>query len=511
MQDATAATVEDEDLPARTSRLDRRRAAAAGCPEVASEAGHPSPAPSAPDRILLSGYARTRLFCTFATMAPILLSGLVVSAWLPAASIVVWTAVALCAHALLAVLCLCFRGPNPIETRLWASLFVFAELLCGLSWAGLLILLSPERGIDPAVPQLAVMLFVVAAGTTFAAALPAAATAATAPVALTMVALLAQRHAPLYLVLAFLAIGTEILFLSLSQRLHRSMRNGLSHRAEQARLAGQLAAARAASKQSLRIADEANLARSRFLASVNHELRTPLNAILGFSELMKNEVLGPMQNGTYRDYAGDIHASGSHLLSLIDEVLDFSGLEAGRYELDEAPVDLGEIVVACEMSVATRVRQRAQRLTIEIEPNLPKLRADPRGIRQIALNLLSNANKFAPAEGEIIVRVGWTAGGGQYVSVSDNGPGIPATEIPTILSPFGRGETSIRMAEPGIGIGLPIAVAITALHGGTFELSSTSGEGTTALACFPRSRVLVQDPATPAATEDNVLLWRSAS
>jgi len=511
MQGPTTATVDYRDITPPAGHPDRRRAVASGCPEVASVSSHPNLDASGSDRILLSGYARTRLVCSLATMAVILLSGLLVSAWMPAASIVVWTSVALCAHGLLAVLCLCFRAPNAVATRLWTGLFGLAELLGGLSWAWLLTLLSPDKGIDPVVLQLAVMLLVIAAGTTFAAALPAAATAATAPVTLAMVVLLAQRHEPLYLVLAVLAVAAEILFLSLSQRLHRSMRDSIADRAEQARLAGELATARAASKQSQRIADEANLARSRFLATVNHELRTPLNAILGFSEVMKDEVLGPMQNGTYREYAGDIHASGSHLLSLIDEVLDYSGLEAGRYELDEAPVDLGEVVAACEATIAARARQRSLNVALEVEPDLPKLRADRHGIRQIVLNLLSNAVKFAPTESTIIVRVGWTAGGGQYVSVSDTGPGIPAAEIPTILSPFGQGETPMRMAEPGIGMGLPIAMAITALHGGTFELSSTPGEGTTALACFPRSRVLVPDTATPTLTEGNVLLWRSAS
>ncbi|MCX5568721.1 MULTISPECIES: sensor histidine kinase [Kaistia] len=511
MQGLTTATFEQEDLPHPSGCHERRRAAASACPEVAFKTGAPAPDSSAINRILLAGYARTRLLCGLVGIGATLLAGFLVSAWLPPASTVVWTAVALCAQTLLTVLCLCFRKPNGLSSRLWTSLFVFAEWLCGLSWAWLLVLLVPEQRVDPAVLQLGVMLAVISAGTTFAAALPAAATAATAPVALTMVVLFAARQAPLYLVLAFLAIATEILFLSLSQRLHRSLRNGVADRTERARLTGELTAARAAAAHSLRIADEANRVRSRFLATVNHELRTPLNAILGFSEVMKNEVLGPMQNGTYRDYAADIHASGSHLLALIDEVLDFSGIEAGRYEREEIPVDLAEIAASCEATVAARALERGQRLTVEAEPDLPKLRADPRGLRQILLHLLSNAVKFAPADGEITVRVGWTAGGGQYVSVSDNGPGIPAAELATVLSPFGRGDHPVRMATPGLGMGLPIAAAITALHGGRFELRSVLGEGTTALATFPRSRVLVPEPMAAAEREGNVLLWRSAS
>ncbi|MFC5515504.1 HAMP domain-containing sensor histidine kinase [Kaistia terrae] len=292
----------------------------------------------------------------------------------------------------------------------------------------------------------------------------------------------------------------------------RCIRSERVHQAEQARLAFELAAAQATSKHSLRIADEANLARTRFLATMNHELRTPLNAILGFSEVMMSEVLGPMHNPAYRDYAGDIHASGRHLLGLINEILDLSGLEAGRYALNEGAVDLAEVLIACEALVGPRARNRGLQILVEIEPALPKLRADPGGIRQIALNLLSNAVKFTPTGGEIFIRAGWTAGGGQYISIRDNGPGIAVAEIATVMSPFGQGESTIRMAEPGAGMGLPIVEAITRLHGGTFELRSSVGDGTEALACFPRSRVIeTESPAieTPLA-EETEILWRAA-
>lgn len=515
MQGLTAATVNGEQTTLACGRPERRRAVAGGPRILNAQAPSTSLQDSDLDRALLAGYARSRLVGSLAMTALVLLAAYLASTWLPAASIVIWTVVALCAHALLGVLCLSFRAPTPnlIETRLWKGLFVFAESLGGLSWVGLLMLLSPEQGTDPAVFQFCTMLVVVAAGSTLAANLPSAATAATAPVALAMVALFALRHEPLFIALASLSIAIEIFFLSLSlsQRLRNAAHGLLKRDAEQARLAADLASARAGSEQSLRMADEANLARSRFLATMNHELRTPLNAILGFSEVMKNEVLGPMQNATYREYASDIHASGGHLLSLINEILDLSGLEAGRYELNEEPVDLAQIVADCEAFVASRARNRGLRLVVEIEPDLPKLRADPRGLRQVVLNLLSNAIKFTPTGGEILVRAGWTAGGGQYVSIRDNGPGIPATEMSIVLSPFGQGESTIRMAEPGAGMGLPIVEAITRLHGGTFELRSKLAEGTEAVACFPRSRVSEPEAPAPARAKENVLLWRSAS
>ncbi len=232
---------------------------------------------------------------------------------------------------------------------------------------------------------------------------------------------------------------------------------------------------------------------------MSHELRTPLNAILGFSEVMKNEVLGPMQNATYRGYAGDIHASGEHLLALINEILDLSRIEAGRYELNEEPVTLAHVIEDCENLVRLRARNKNLKLTQEMEPNLPRLWADERAVRQVVLNLLSNAIKFTPPGGEIAIKAGWTAGGGQYVSIRDNGPGIAEEELPIVMSAFGRGAIAIKSAEQGTGLGLPIVQAMMRMHDGTFELRSRLREGTEAIACFPRSRVM--DPLPPVIDE----------
>src|SRR5690606_17125570 len=176
--------------------------------------------------------------------------------------------------------------------------------------------------------------------------------------------------------------------------------------------------------------------KSRFLATMSHELRTPLNAILGFSEVMATEVLGPLENATYREYANDINGSGRHLLHLINEILDLSRIEAERYQLTEEPVSLESVVEECCHLMELRARNKDIRLIQQYEPTLPRLFADERSLRQITLNLLSNAIKFAPSGGEVLVRVGWTAGGGQYVAVKDNGPGIPDEEIPIVLSAF---------------------------------------------------------------------------
>jgi two-component system cell cycle sensor histidine kinase PleC len=271
----------------------------------------------------------------------------------------------------------------------------------------------------------------------------------------------------------------------------------LSFRSEKDALIAELETAKAMSDEARRRAEDANLAKSRFLASMSHELRTPLNAILGFSEVMANEVLGPMGNPNYRDYAADVHESGQHLLNLINEILDLSRIEAGRYQLNEEPVSLLAIVEdSCHM-MELRARNKDIRIVQDFEPALPRLFADERAVRQIALNLLSNAIKFTPTGGEVTVRVGWTAGGGQYVSVRDNGPGIPADEIPVVLSAFGQGTIAIKSAEQGTGLGLPIVQGLIAMHGGEFELNSRLREGTEAIAIFPPTRVMEELPAWP--------------
>jgi two-component system cell cycle sensor histidine kinase PleC len=239
---------------------------------------------------------------------------------------------------------------------------------------------------------------------------------------------------------------------------------------------------------------------------MSHELRTPLNAILGFSEVMKSEVFGPHAVPTYKEYAGDIHNSGVHLLNLINEILDLSRIEAGRYELNEEAASLTAIVEDCHHLLKLRAKNRGLVIHEVFEPDLPRLWADERAVRQICLNLLSNAIKFTPQGGEIWLKVGWTASGGQYLSVRDTGPGIPEDEIPIVLASFGQGSNAIKSAEQGTGLGLPIAKNLIDLHGGTFTLRSKLREGTEVIVTFPPERVMsalgpLEEPAPPIQAE----------
>src|SRR5690606_150174 len=172
------------------------------------------------------------------------------------------------------------------------------------------------------------------------------------------------------------------------------------------------------------------------------------------------------------------------------EILDLSRIEAGRYELNEEAVALAPIVEECQHLLNMRAKNRAITVHHAFEPDLPRLWADERAMRQICLNLLSNAIKFTPQGGEIWLKVGWTAAAGQYMSCKDNGPGIPEEEIPIVLASFGQGSTSIKSAEQGAGLGLPIAKSLIELHGGTFALKSKVRVGTEVIVTLPPERVM---------------------
>ncbi|MCC0029577.1 MAG: HAMP domain-containing histidine kinase [Brucellaceae bacterium] len=308
--------------------------------------------------------------------------------------------------------------------------------------------------------------------------------------------------APVQVMLAMMLIAGMPFFSFVAGRMYDAAWMFMSFSSEKDGLIAELETAKAHSDEARLRAEESNLAKSRFLASMSHELRTPLNAILGFSEVMANEVLGPLENATYKEYASDIHDSGNHLLKVINEILDLSRIEAGKREFEESSILIADVVDECARMVEMRTRGKGITLRQQAEKDMPPVWADQKAVRQIVLNLLSNAIKFTPTDGEILVRVGWTRNGGQYITVKDNGPGIPEEEIPVVLSAFGQGSIAIKSAEQGTGLGLPIVQALTALHGGTFRLRSKLREGTEAIVIFPANRTLTDASTAPAEADD---------
>ena len=239
------------------------------------------------------------------------------------------------------------------------------------------------------------------------------------------------------------------------------------------------------------VAELANASKSQFLANMSHELRTPLNAIIGFSEVMNGELFGPMENERYKDYVGDIHKSSSHLLSLINDILDLSKIEADRYELYEEELDVIEVIASCERMMRHRAEEAGVDLTVTVEAGLPLLMADKRALRQIILNLVSNAVKFTPKGGTIRLDTFMEPDDRMAFRVADTGVGMRKKDIPIALEPFRQiGKDSNVYSTEGTGLGLPLTRALARLHGASLVIESEPGEGTTITIRMPYSRVL---------------------
>ncbi|PLX39156.1 MAG: two-component sensor histidine kinase [Hyphomicrobiales bacterium] len=456
------------------------------------------------DRELTAMFARNHLAAAILLPALTIIIGVIAGIWMEKVIVISWASLTLAANAILLGTCRRFSQQplHQVELAKWRSKLTIASLLYSIAWIGYF-LLSSDTANSFEIFQFATMLVVVAVLTMLSSSLPVTSAAATIPITLATVAIYVAKQEVVYYIMAAMALGAQTFFIALGYRLYKSSLTTLEHRAEKDALIAELEQATAISDDSRRRAEEANLAKSRFLATMSHELRTPLNAILGFSEVIKNEILGPVENETYKEYISDIHSSGQHLLTLINEILDLSRIEAGRQKLVEEAVTLPYIVEDCVHMMSLKARGKDLQIIEQIEPDLPKLWGDERAIRQVILNVLSNAVKFTPAGGKIKAKVGWTAGGGQYVAVRDTGPGIPEDEIPIVLSAFGQGSLAQKSAEPGTGLGLPICQALINLHGGTFDLKSKLREGTEVLITFPPERVLdimptVEDRNRPA-------------
>ena len=234
----------------------------------------------------------------------------------------------------------------------------------------------------------------------------------------------------------------------------------------------------------------ADRAKSEFLAAMSHELRTPLNAVLGFSEVIKTETFGPVGSVQYRDYANDIHASGQHLLALINDILDLSKIESGKDELQNETLEVCEIISSVLKLVEHRAEQGNIKLELELPGHPPALRADERKLKQILVNLLSNAIKFTDAGGGVTLKTWCRVDSGYVFQITDTGIGIAPEDIPKALSRFGQIDGDVKSQYEGTGLGLPLTKALVELHGGVLDLQSEVGVGTTVTVRFPAVRVV---------------------
>jgi two-component system cell cycle sensor histidine kinase PleC len=501
--------------PQKPASVSSRRAAAQRVREARDKLTSTSGTRPAFDRELLRQYAQTRISASYVVMLLVASTGLLFAFSMEPVSAGAWTCGMLCIHAAIMRTCLRFLGePTSVTTtRTWRTRFVLLDLLYGLGWMAILI--HPALSSVSDTVMMFLMLLVIAVSSMLAANLPIAALAATVPVTVAIALNFLLRGSFDNYVLAALAVAAEGYFALLAHRLHSTTLATLEARAEKDALIGELEQAKSISDEARHRAESANVAKSRFLAQMSHELRTPLNAILGFSEVMKSEIFGGHAVPVYKEYSADIHNSGVHLLNLINEILDLSRIEAGRYELNEEAVSVVNVVADCHHLLKLRASSKDITIHEVFEQGMPRVWGDERAVRQVVLNLLSNSIKFTPQGGEIWLKVGWTASGGQYISVKDTGSGIAEDEIPIVLASFGQGSNSIKSAEQGAGLGLPIAKSLIDMHGGTFTLKSKLRIGTEVIVTFPPERVmsalapvaeeappLQPEPANPAVTDE---------
>jgi two-component system cell cycle sensor histidine kinase PleC len=237
-------------------------------------------------------------------------------------------------------------------------------------------------------------------------------------------------------------------------------------------------------------AEKANRSKSEFLANMSHELRTPLNAIIGFSDILGNQLFGPLGSEKYADYVGDIHKSGLHLLAVINDILDLAKAESGKLTLDERETDL----VACLNDCVRMCRVRADARSVDLVARIPRqpvmAMVDERLVAQIVINLLSNAIKFTSGGGHVRIGLSADPHDGILVEIHDTGIGIAPEDIERVMRPFEQVDATFTRAHDGTGLGLPLAKKLVELHGGTLSIESTLGRGTIASVRLPGSRLL---------------------
>jgi len=242
-------------------------------------------------------------------------------------------------------------------------------------------------------------------------------------------------------------------------------------------------------KQAKAEIDLAYRAKSQFLANMSHELRTPLNAIIGFSDMIRGEHAGSIGNPVYVQYANDINEAGGHLLTLINDILDLSKLEERAMDLDEQSVDAGRVVKSAIRIVRGRSDQAKIKLTTDLPTDIPAVIADELRLKQVIINLLSNAIKFSPGGSEVIVAVEASPVNGMAFKVMDRGIGISPDDIPIVLKPFGQVRGTLQQHVEGTGLGLSLSKNLIELHGGTIDIQSEKGKGTTVTVTLPPARL----------------------
>ena len=416
--------------------------------------------------------------------------------WHPAATLVAWAGATVFSWIVLMIVLRVFLNDSERDDYLveWTAGICAALLLATIAF----VLVAPVFWVDGDRLNNVLLYVVLAAGLACAGAqsapsIPVAATNI-APYAITLL-YLSLRHEPypMNFGMAFLLFCFVMLVLLYAKAVWQLTHEMLLLREERKDLIGRLEGALAEADAARGRAESASQAKSQFLANMSHELRTPLNAVIGFSEMIRDRVLGDAAVLRYSEYAGDVHNSATHLLNLINDILDLSKIEAGRLELHETRFDLARLGA----DTLQLMRQQAERRGVFLMQEGPRKLwafADQRALRQIFVNLLSNAVKFTPPAGEIVLRCASDACG-VTISVSDTGVGIRPEDVAGVMEVFRQGRHDIKSSpEEGTGLGLAIVKALTELHGGSVGIESALGKGTTVTVRLPAS-CLVENAA----------------
>lgn len=418
------------------------------------------------------------------------------AAWVPAEQLMYWFA-AVClssvrywaGHKFLEL-----KNPSPADVRKWH------HGLAAMTFASNAIWMYPEFAFYGTCSETGQMLFALVAGCSLAAGVAMLAPSgvmvwsAIVPYSAALILPPLLHGGAFHYGLALLGVGLSLFILHLARTMHIGARDLFLTREDKNELIEQLAAEKIESDKARRRAEAASQAKSEFLANMSHELRTPLNAILGFSEIMKGQVFGTLGSPQYVEYAGHIHGSGQHLLGLINDVLDLARIEAGRFVVRAVEINVREAATGALKLFEVRAGQSNIALKLDVEARLPLLLADERAMRQILLNLISNAVKFTPGGGTVNVFARRSALGGMELGVRDTGAGIDPADLDTVFEAFGQGRHDIAINEKGTGLGLPIVRGLVESHGGKVHLSSELGKGTTVTCYFPRERLTAPQP-----------------
>ena len=421
-----------------------------------------------------------------------LLMGLVALNWVPVATVMGWLVGVLGCHSVQLYLCNRYflQDRAKEEQSDWIGMISASELFQGMFWVLPLFFFWPEANALQRTFLFAGIMAVSVVRLLVVSNFMPVLVAGTGVISIGMALRCVAEGDIIYYALAGLIIMLEVFFLFVSRQLQDTARDRVIFRAEKEALIEELRQEKERAEDERRRAEDANRAKSAFLANMSHELRTPLNAIMGFSEVLENELFGPMQNKAYKDYAGDIHDSGRYLLTLINDILDLSRIEAGRRDIAEEPTNVRDCMDHARNMLVARATEKTITISADAPANLPKLLCDYRALNQIAINLLTNAVKFTPEYGKVSMTARIMPDGRMAFTVSDNGPGIPKSEQQQLLNAFARGAHATKQAIEGAGLGLPIVKGLLEIHGGSLDIKSEPGKGTDVICYFPTGRVL---------------------